>query len=106
MWVNLRAGAIGFSLAINEIGVHDGHSVTATIDNSDVSADGDLIVSATSEASIESLSIGAAGSGAGSGADSGLTVALAGAGGGQLQHDQAVDRSHGDRFQPGRHQRR
>ncbi|MFV2067180.1 MAG: beta strand repeat-containing protein, partial [Pirellulales bacterium] len=74
--------AVGFSLAINEIGVQGTHSVTATIDKSDVTAGGDLTVSATSEASIESLSIGAAGSGAGSGSDSGLTVALSGAGAG------------------------
>ena len=75
------AGAIGASIALNEIGEHGGHEVRAFLANVDASVGGDVLIDAQSVAAIEAVSIGAAGSGAFS-KGSGLNLALSGAGAG------------------------
>ncbi|MGC9328088.1 MAG: hypothetical protein ACP5I1_10680, partial [Candidatus Hinthialibacter sp.] len=75
--------AVGAGAAVNEI-VKDedhGHAVRALIENSDVTADGDLTLTAVSNAQIETLAIGGAGAGQG-GAGGGGSLTLAGAGAG------------------------
>ena len=77
------AGAIGASESINAIGQGNGDSVKAYIDNSTVTAAGNVTIGATSTVAIDALAIGGAGAGSGTGG-SGLSGSLAGAGAGTI----------------------
>ncbi len=73
------AGAIGASESNNLIGQEgNGESVEAYIENSTVTAAGDVTIMATSTATIDALAIGGAGSGSGTGG-TGLSGQLVGA---------------------------
>ena len=74
------AVAVGVSVVINEIGLNGGQSTKATIDESIVTAHGDVSLTATSEASIYALAAGGSGAVAGSSSGTGVTGAFAGAG--------------------------
>jgi len=73
------AASIGAAVATNTVN----NSVKALIDSSTVTAESDVILSATSTAVIDALALGGAGAGAG-GAGAGLTGAVAGAGAGTI----------------------
>ncbi|NEU80298.1 DUF4347 domain-containing protein [Nostoc sp. UIC 10630] len=75
------AASIGAAVATNTVN----NSVKALIDGSTVTAQSDVILSATSTAAIDALALGGAGAGAG-GAGAGLTGALAGAGAGTINN--------------------
>ena len=74
--------SVGASHSTNEIGKGNGQAVRAFIDNSNVEANGDVSLTATSTAEIDALSIGGALAGAKGGR--GLSIALAGAGAGTV----------------------
>src|SRR5260221_5332073 len=75
------SGAVGASVADNEIGKGAGQFVRATIENSAVNAAGDVSLSASSTATIEALTIGGSAAGSGS-SGSGVSGARAGRGAG------------------------
>ncbi|MBD2449019.1 DUF4347 domain-containing protein [Nostoc sp. FACHB-152] len=75
------AASIGAAVATNTVN----NSVKALIDGPTVTAQSDVILSATSTAEIDALALGGAGAGAG-GAGAGLTGALAGAGAGTVNN--------------------
>ncbi len=81
---NQFAGSIGASESNNSIGQEgNGESVKAYINNSTVSAAGDVTIMATSTAAIDALAIGGAASGSGTGG-TGLSGELTGAGAGTI----------------------
>ena len=71
--------SVGVSVAENFIGQGAGHTVEATIEGSKVTASGDVDLTATSTADIETLAVGGSASGA-TGAASTKLIAVAGAG--------------------------
>jgi hypothetical protein len=78
------SGAIsaGVSASVNEIGKHGGHSVSSYVENSKLTAAGDIGLNATSTASIYALAMGGAVGATGGGGGGGIGVGLAGAGSG------------------------
>ncbi len=76
---NGGAGAFGAAFAINNIGTgSDDNAIRAEVDDSSITADGEILVEAESSADIFVLAIGAAGSVSNSGSGNAIGISLAG----------------------------
>ncbi len=76
---NGGAGAFGAAFSVNQIGgAGEGSSVLAEVDDSEITADGDIQIDAVSASQIFALAVGAAGSVTGSGSGNAIAGSLAG----------------------------